>query len=482
MNGTINLDKASRSICPDLEYFVAFSSVSCGRGNAGQTNYGYANSVMERVCEERRGAGLPGLAIQWGAIGDVGIAVESFGNDVVIGGTLPQRMPSCLSVLDRFLQSPHAVTSSVVRAESASEAGRSENKPKLVSAVAHILGIKDVKAVAPATTLADLGLDSLMGVEIKQTLERDYDVILSAAEVRALTLAQLQEIGGGAAAVAIDASQANLDIVTPTIEIPTEIVVRLNEGREGRPVFFLPPIEGIFTLVEPIAKQLNRPVIGLNWTPALKDTKSISEVAQFYLETVRAIHQDDSYDFIGYSFGAVVAFEMAIQTSTNHLVLLDASPTQMVASISQYGESINASDPQLEVLSVFIAQFATVDSHKVREELASITDPEERNARAVELIQAHGGPKCDPREMAFASNAFYQKLQMLAEYSPKAKKDGSVTLLRAEEQVIRTEIARDYGLSDLVTGDVDVRVFRGNHKSFLSLNAKELVDVLNEKL
>ena len=481
VNGTQNLDKASRSLCPDLEYFVAFSSVSCGRGNAGQTNYGYANSVMERLCEERRKAGLPGLAIQWGAIGDVGIAVENFGNDAVIGGTMPQRIPSCLSVLDRFLQSPFPVTSSVVRAESSSES-KSDSKPKLVAAVAHILGIKDVKTVAPATTLADLGLDSLMGVEIKQTLERDYDVILSAAEVRGLTLGQLQEIGGGAAAVAVDVTQANLDLITQTIEIPTEIVVRLNEGREGRPIFFLPPIEGVFTLVEPIAKQLNRPVIGLNWTPALKDTKSIKEVAHFYLETVRAIHQDDSYDFIGYSFGSVVAFEMALQIPTNNLILLDASPTQMVASISQYGESINSSDPQLEVLSVFIAQFATVDSKKVREELAAITDPELRNAKAVELIQAHGGPKCDPREMAFASNAFYQKLQMLADYTPKSKKQGSAVLLRAEEQVIRTEIARDYGLSELVTGDVDVRVFRGNHKSFLTLNAKELVDVLNEKL
>lgn len=51
--------------------FVVFSSVSCGRGNAGQSNYGMSNSVMERICEKRRSDGLPGLAIQWGAIGDV---------------------------------------------------------------------------------------------------------------------------------------------------------------------------------------------------------------------------------------------------------------------------------------------------------------------------------------------------------------------------------------------------------------------------
>lgn len=94
--GNQNLDTLSRKLCPELDYFVAFSSVSCGRGNAGQSNYGFANSSMERVCELRRAAGYHGLAIQWGAIGDVGVVSENMGgNDVVVGGTIPQRMPSC---------------------------------------------------------------------------------------------------------------------------------------------------------------------------------------------------------------------------------------------------------------------------------------------------------------------------------------------------------------------------------------------------
>lgn len=62
---TIYLDEVTRRMCPRLEHFVVFSSVSCGRGNSGQTNYGMANSVMERVVEQRRALGLPGKAIQW---------------------------------------------------------------------------------------------------------------------------------------------------------------------------------------------------------------------------------------------------------------------------------------------------------------------------------------------------------------------------------------------------------------------------------
>lgn len=66
-DATKHLDEISRKLCPELQYFVVFSSVSCGRGNAGQSNYGMANSVMERIIEQRSLMGLPAKAIQWGA-------------------------------------------------------------------------------------------------------------------------------------------------------------------------------------------------------------------------------------------------------------------------------------------------------------------------------------------------------------------------------------------------------------------------------
>ena len=61
VSGATNLDNISRKICNGtLDWFVVFSSVSCGLGNAGQSNYGYANSVMEKICEQRRNDDLPG--------------------------------------------------------------------------------------------------------------------------------------------------------------------------------------------------------------------------------------------------------------------------------------------------------------------------------------------------------------------------------------------------------------------------------------
>jgi hypothetical protein len=85
---TRHLDELSRQMCPHLRHFVVFSSVvSCGRGNAGQTNYGMNNSIMERICEARVRDGLPGLAVQWGPVGDVGLVAEmqEEHTDIVIG-------------------------------------------------------------------------------------------------------------------------------------------------------------------------------------------------------------------------------------------------------------------------------------------------------------------------------------------------------------------------------------------------------------
>ena len=39
--------------------------------------------------------------------------------------------------------------------------------------------MSDPSTVGADVSLAELGLDSLMGVEVRQTLERDYDVTMS---------------------------------------------------------------------------------------------------------------------------------------------------------------------------------------------------------------------------------------------------------------------------------------------------------------
>lgn len=120
-----NLDVLTRKVCPNIDYFVAFSSqVSC-RGFVGQNNYGYANSAMERICENRRRDGLNGLAILYGAIGDVGLWAQNENIDLTEIGMviITQRIQSCLHVLDTFLQTSHPVLSTIVRLDVSQQTG-----------------------------------------------------------------------------------------------------------------------------------------------------------------------------------------------------------------------------------------------------------------------------------------------------------------------------------------------------------------------
>lgn len=136
VKGTRALDAASRELAPDLEHFVVFSSLTSGRGNPGQSNYGLANSAMERLCEQRQADGLPALAVQWGTIGDVGIFARH--EDTEVDGVVPQRIASCLAVLGALIDLPYPVTTSYVLADKRQL--KEAPSQELTQVVANILG------------------------------------------------------------------------------------------------------------------------------------------------------------------------------------------------------------------------------------------------------------------------------------------------------------------------------------------------------
>ncbi|GAB6031064.1 hypothetical protein CHUAL_007875 [Chamberlinius hualienensis] len=193
--GTRNLDIVSRQLCSQLEWFVAFSSISSGRGNAGQSNYGYANSVMERICEQRHKDRLHGLAIQWGAIGDVGIVFEEMGgNDIVIGDTSPQIIRSCTNSLDTFLVQNHPVVSSYVHSDKMHS--MNETELSTLDRLGHVLGVKDITKINPKFTLAELGMDSIMALEIKNIFEKYLDYIVEIKDLQKLEVSSLLLLDG----------------------------------------------------------------------------------------------------------------------------------------------------------------------------------------------------------------------------------------------------------------------------------------------
>lgn len=113
--------------------------------------------------------------------------LQESNTELVIGGTLQQKIINCLAVLDQFLLQKDPVVASMLVAEKRAGEGGAEN---IVDAVLNILGIRDVKTVSAHSTLAELGMDSIMAVEIKQTLEREFEVYLTPQDIRSMTFAR----------------------------------------------------------------------------------------------------------------------------------------------------------------------------------------------------------------------------------------------------------------------------------------------------
>ncbi|EPB72575.1 Beta-ketoacyl synthase protein [Ancylostoma ceylanicum] len=450
--GTINLDYATRAQCDEaLRWFVVFSSITSGRGNAGQTNYGWSNSTMERMIEQRREDGYPGIAIQWGAIGDVGVILENMGdNNTVVGGTLPQRMPSCLASLDMFLSWNHPIVSSYIKADMGQK--KAAGGGNLLQTIAHILGVNDVSQLNPDANLGDLGLDSLMGVEIKQALERDYDIVLSMKDIRTLTLNKLQQLAesGGQGATALQTTELDMKLETErdaeqnTVEMlekqmnqlfkmrvdvndldPQDVVVKCNKVEEGPVTFFVHSIEGIATPLKRVMTKCNFPVYCFQSTKEVPQD-SIESVAKCYIKEMKKIQPEGPYRIVGYSYGACIGFEMATMlqesdgpSAVERLILLDGSHLYMQTYRNVYRMAFGVTGDTLvnnplfesEIMCAMTLRFANVDYKKFRVELLQQPGFKARIQKVVDTVMTTGLFK-SPETIAFACEAMRSKFLM----------------------------------------------------------------------
>jgi NADPH:quinone reductase-like Zn-dependent oxidoreductase/acyl carrier protein len=213
--GAALLDRLTR---PDpVELFLLFSSVTTALGNPGQGNYVAANAALEGIAERRHAAGLPALAVAWGPIGDAGyLARQTDVSEALLRclGTAHLRAADALDALPALLADGRPVIGfadlrwgaaraqlpllgaalfgelvegrgadaaevdlRAMLADCSPEQARDMVADLLVQEVAGILKIP-ADRIDPARPLADLGMDSLMAVELRMSLEARVGVSL----------------------------------------------------------------------------------------------------------------------------------------------------------------------------------------------------------------------------------------------------------------------------------------------------------------
>jgi amino acid adenylation domain-containing protein len=210
------------------------------------------------------------------------------------------------------------------------EAPADELERRLAALWAELLG---VASVGREDGFFALGGHSLLAVELIARIQRDLGRNLPlAALFRGATVASL------AAALR---EEGGLPVVRPLVEIR-------RQGTE-RPCFWVHPLGGRVLCYADLARQLaNRPSYGLeaplpaSGVPArhAAGATRVEELAGSYVGALRQVRGSRPYLLGGWSFGGLVAWEMARQLAARGekvalLVLLDTSPPQALGDLSE---------------------------------------------------------------------------------------------------------------------------------------------------
>ncbi|XP_071578880.1 fatty acid synthase-like isoform X1 [Temnothorax nylanderi] len=488
------LDKHSRKICPQLRHFVVFSSVSCGRGNAGQTNYGMANSIMERVCEKRAEEGLPGLAIQWGAVGDVGLVADMQEDDkeLIIGGTLQQKISCCLDELDKFLIQSRPVVSSMVVAEKKAGSFGLDN---LVNTVANILDIKDMKVVSQNLSLAEFGMDSMMVVEIKQTLEREFDIFLTAPEIRNLTFAKLNKISNANVSDDNTQDKKKFDTVEPDV-IKFLVGVLKNEDfiseacldfstkkpKTTTEVFLIPGIDGCGTIFNHLIPNIKFSITTLHYnTNNIDATNIISETTDHLTNYILPkLRGGKDFVMVGYSFGSIIAIELTRRLEAmnfkGRLVLIDGAPEQIQMMYKHYTSNSNE-DLQIVVLTNIMEVYSARSSKKILMELKKCKTWEERyNIFAKQFLATN--TLLSPANLKTLCTTVYKNVSAIRQYDPSTLPPikSSIILLKSANS-LHIPFKEDYGLQKVTQNLVKVHYIESTH--VMILKSEKVLTAIN---
>jgi fatty acid synthase len=144
--------------------------------------------------------------------------------------------------------------------------------------------------VSHETSLVELGMDSMMAVEIKQTLEREFDVFLTAQEIRKLNFAKIEELrtkSDGDDTKASLKESKKIEVLTGMKlflqrvighkDINNETCVRLASKQESKPeIFLIPGIEGLSSVFSTLATKIRAPVTCLQM--GVKNTQLQSSI------------------------------------------------------------------------------------------------------------------------------------------------------------------------------------------------------------
>ncbi len=335
LGGAWHLHRATSG--QELDFFLLYSSAAATLGYHGQSNNAAANAFLDGLAALRRSQGLPAVSVAWGpwstsmgaeddvrgSLARLGLrplfpeaarqalskvmasgltsAVVLDGDWTRMGKALGSHLPPLLS--DLISTSGEAPAGALARR--LREASASERRSMLVGYLQEeVQAVLDLaEPPAPTEWFFDLGMDSLMAVQLAERVARELGVTLPA------------KVFYDTPTVA-----AISDLVSARVEVPYDPVVQFDgEAEDGRPTIFCIHSEFGYAsefkrLVAPVGDLVR--VVGLRCrgtSPGEVPFKDLEEMVASYLDRVEQVAPEGPVLLLGWSVGGVVAQEMAVR-------------------------------------------------------------------------------------------------------------------------------------------------------------------------
>ena len=217
--GAWNLHMASKEM--SLSHFIMFSSGASILGTSGQGNYVAANAYLDQLSHYRSSIGLPSLSINWGNIGEVGLAAGDVnrgkrlaeqGMGVFLPKDLPDYFKGLLQVqgaqwmlmdidFKKWAESNPAVKKNTLYENFIELENQSVTQQQggVSTATTYAQALKQVRDFVKGTvstttkvpvnkikedaTFKSMGIDSLMALQLKNKFQTQYELNLAVSSI-----------------------------------------------------------------------------------------------------------------------------------------------------------------------------------------------------------------------------------------------------------------------------------------------------------
>ncbi|XP_011872261.1 PREDICTED: fatty acid synthase-like, partial [Vollenhovia emeryi] len=247
------------------------------------------------------------------------------------------------------------------------------------------IGFKDMKKVPPNVSLAEMGMDSMTAVEIKQTLEREFDISLSAKDMRNLTFAKLAQMTAKREDIQ-DTNQTNssnmegFEMLIKKIKdsdfVPDTLVELATKNEIDRDhIFLIPGIEGRSSVYKSIASRIKSSATCLQ-----HGVLNISDNVQTIIKlttclvphVLEKMKNQRKFLIVGYSFGSLIAIELVrlleARDFSGRLILIDGAPDLLKLTTINFADT-SPDELQNIIILTLLQVYATINEETVASEL-----------------------------------------------------------------------------------------------------------------